>query len=276
MVGGVGWIVGPAAKAATAPKFRATSPRSAGPLSLLPCGCCQQSFWRDRRPSSSSSTSTWSSSLPGEYVCPRALLLCCEAQARLKPVRDPQGVCTFALCALSSKNVDGLSTLGFGKSDWVLTFSKRLLLTNAKNNNAAACGIASLGFILNLIGRLLSNTPPVIVFDLITLCCGIYYGTGLLRASKVSKLQAARVSCAFSLPNIGLALTGRWCARCRGCRPGPGRHPSDQRRGCQARALMVCTVCCGVKPKSNSTDSLFNLFSQPQSPRHHRVKSSVK
>ena len=75
---------------------------------------------------------------------------------------------------------------------------KRLLLTNAKHNDAAACGIASLGFILNLIGRLLSNTPPVIVFDLITLCCGIYYGTGLLRASKVSKLQAARVSLTLS------------------------------------------------------------------------------
>ena len=40
MVGGAGWIVGPAAKAATAPKFRATSPRSAGHFSLLPCGCC--------------------------------------------------------------------------------------------------------------------------------------------------------------------------------------------------------------------------------------------
>ena len=110
---------------------------------------------------------------------------------------DPQGVCTFALCALSSKNVDGLSTLGFGKSDWVLTFSKRLLLTNAKNNNAAACGIAALGFILNLIGRVLSNTFQYLVGDLIALCCGIYYGTGLLRASKVSKLQAARVSLRF-------------------------------------------------------------------------------
>ena len=137
--------------------------------------------------------------MPGEYVCPRALLLCCEAQARLKPVCDPQGVCTFALCALSSKNIDGLSTLGFGKSDWVLTFSKRLLLTNAKNNHAAACGIASLGFILNLIGRLLSNTLHIYIGpDLITLCCGIYYGTGLLRASKVSKLQAARVSLTLS------------------------------------------------------------------------------
>ena len=105
---------------------------------------------------------------------------------------DPQGVCTFALCALSSKNIDGLSTLGFGKSDWVLTFSKRLLLTNAKNNHAAACGIASLGFILNLIGRVLSNTFQYLVGDLIALCCGIYYGTALMRASKIAKLQAAR------------------------------------------------------------------------------------
>ena len=62
-----------------------------------------------------------------------------------------------------------------------------------KNNHAAACGIASLGSILNLIGRLLSNTLHIyIVPDLITLCCGIYYGTALMRASKIAKLQAAR------------------------------------------------------------------------------------
>ena len=41
------------------------------------------------------------------------------------------------------------------------------------------------------------STFQYLVGDLIALCCGIYYGTGLLRASKVSKLQAARVSLRF-------------------------------------------------------------------------------
>ena len=38
----------------------------------------------------------------------------------------PQAVCTFALCALSSKNVDGLNTLGLGESsrETFLTFAK--------------------------------------------------------------------------------------------------------------------------------------------------------
>ena len=103
----------------------------------------------------------------------------------------PQAVCTFALCALSSKNVDGLNTLGLGESsrETFLTFAKCISLTQLCPS--AACGIAGLRFLLCLIGALMS-TFQYLVGDLIALCCGIYYGTALMRASKIAKLQAAR------------------------------------------------------------------------------------
>ena len=50
----------------------------------------------------------------------------------------------------------------------------------------------------------------MIVGDLIALCCGIYYGTALMRASKIAKLQAARAPLA-PLP-IGWAGTDWVCS----------------------------------------------------------------
>ena len=82
----------------------------------------------------------------------------------------PQAVCTFALCSLSSKNPDGLSCLGL-----------------------IAIALASLQFAIKLILGLMS-TMTFIGADFFTFLFGLYYGTGLQRAAKVSKQQAARAS----------------------------------------------------------------------------------
>ena len=82
----------------------------------------------------------------------------------------PQAVCTFALCSLSSKNPDGLSCLG-----------------------CIAIALASLQFAIKLILGLMS-TMTFIGADFFTFLFGLYYGTGLQRAAKVSKQQAARAS----------------------------------------------------------------------------------
>ena len=82
----------------------------------------------------------------------------------------PQAVCTFALCSLSSKNPDGLSCLGL-----------------------IAIALASLQFAIKLILGLMS-TMMFIGADFFTFLFGLYYGTGLQRAAKVSKQQAARAS----------------------------------------------------------------------------------
>ena len=126
MVGGAGCRAGPAAKTATARKFRATSPRSA-----------------DHHPL----PSHWSGFSSFSQCDPQALIsflminvvICVAWGVRLpsrlaesSSVRQtktsllPQAVCTFALCALSSKNVDGLNTLGLGESsrETFVTFAK--------------------------------------------------------------------------------------------------------------------------------------------------------
>ena len=82
----------------------------------------------------------------------------------------PQAVCTFALCSLSSKNPDGLSCLG-----------------------CIAIALASLQFAIKLILGLMS-TMTFIGADFFTFLFGLYYGTGLQRAAKVAKQQAARAS----------------------------------------------------------------------------------
>ena len=82
----------------------------------------------------------------------------------------PQAVCTFALCSLSSKNPDGLSCLG-----------------------CIAIALASLQFAIKLILGLMS-TMTFIGADFFTFLFGLYYGTGLQRAAKVSQQQAARAS----------------------------------------------------------------------------------